>query len=205
MNDEFEFASAGDDWLLSYATVPKMAHSVRLFSAGHAAECFLKAAFIKQGGGLSEARRFGHNSVKLLHACQNQNADFLQWLQMNEDWVKQVDEIKANVHGKCGAQADEFLKLQEVYDAFWNTLNFKYLPTKKRDRTPFRAAGYSFPSSIWTRFFREIRIHIGWPPSDTVSSIHWFKKYGEELDGIGNQFISDVAPELNPLDSQPVL
>ena len=174
----------GDEFIVTYALPPYALNRAKLFVIGHAAELYLKAAFVKITGDAQRAAIFGHNMQKLLTACKQEDPSFLPNYELRSS-VMAVDMMNASTWDQLSEDDYNHLgRHQPFYLTAQYLIDLKYVglprPGKSKPQGPTSFA-YVIPDDYWIGFFKEVRSYMQYPS-------------GAHKDGIA-RFLRDLPPD----------
>lgn len=150
-----------DEFLLAYSQVHTNTPAATLFTIGHAAELYLKAAALKLDP-TRAAKSYGHGLVGLLDMLHTNG-------QLNQFTVR--ESIRDNIMTKWPHPASmfsdpdflEYTQHQELYWVAYYLADVKYLGSE-HVRAPDQFGLMVMPRNpYWVSFFKEIRLYLDWP------------------------------------------
>lgn len=163
MNTPLSFVDVGDQFLIAYACSSWAGPAVHLFTIGHAAELYLKAALLKIQPG-TDVTKFGHKIGDLLAKLQSYSPSLLAAYTLRKS---AADKWLLNPVGP------ESFGIDPDYDHYVNNMELywvsRYLADTKYLLASHKAAIKSFVvvstglNEYWQPFFRELRNFLGLP------------------------------------------
>jgi hypothetical protein len=159
------FLVSADQWIINYSLPAPHLMSVKLFSAGHALELYLKASYAKITGDIDAAMAFGHNLVKMWNASKSLDPSFIP-----------RHELRAAVLALNILDPDEyrtlpeddllhFLDHQELYVVAKHLPDLKYIGARPKTIKGDYLIVCAFPNPIWIPLFRDLRSFLNYPES----------------------------------------
>lgn len=165
MNTPSSFVDVGDQFLIAYACSTWAGPAALLFTIGHAAELYLKAALLKQQP-TADATKFGHKVEDLLAKVQSSSPSLL----VNYTLRKSVAD-----KWLLYPVGPESFGIDPDYDHYANNMELywvsRYLADTKYLLASHRSVKGSFLvtsaglNNYWQPFFRELRNFLGLPDS----------------------------------------
>ena len=168
MPEWISIVRTADEFILTYALPPYMVGRVKLFVIGHAAELYLKAAFVKMTGDRQGAADFRHNMEKLLAACKQEDPSFMPNYELRSR-VMAVDMMNSSTWAQLSKPDYHHLGThQPLYLVAQYLIDLKYVglprPGRSKSQGPTSFA-YILPDDYWIGFIKEVRSYLQYPSS----------------------------------------
>jgi hypothetical protein len=209
MHDWHSLAYQGDEWLVGYACVPSCAHSVVIFSVGHALELYLKAAHTKLFGDFDKALKFGHSVKSLWDACKKRDSAFLPNHEIR-DAIFSLDFLAPQVFETLSRDDQlHYADHQNLYMIAKHLQDLKYLwlpwnTWKGWGTTPNAGFFYFHHDPYWIALFSDLRGYLGHPEHGFADFIGQQMKLGN-IPPAAAQYLSGLymmkAPHKNGMQA----
>lgn len=163
MNTPLSFVDVGDQFLIAYACSTWAGPAARLFTIGHAAELYLKAALLKLQPA-ADVTKFGHKIEDLLEKLQALSPSLLTGYNLRKSaadkWL--LNPVGPEAFG-IDPDYDHYVYNIELYWVSRYLGDTKYLLASHKAIKRSFAVTSAGLNDYWQPFFREIRNFLGLP------------------------------------------